>query len=326
MTRYKKLMGLIIITATATQSLFTQPPAIDTALENKAADWVSSLRLNDEAKSQRIKTAIAMHLSAVKDWHNSHPYTLIPEGINPTTGGKLSEMDRQLIVCSAKPKSIHDNLMNVLKSELDTAQVEVILDKYTIGKVAFTLQGYKSIVPDLTAKDEAKSQRIKTAIAMHLTAVKDWHNSHPYTLIPEGINPTTGGKLSEMDRQLIVCSAKPKSIHDNLMNVLKSELDTAQVEVILDKYTIGKVAFTLQGYKSIVPDLTAKEEAEILKNLKQAREQAIDYKNMKEISAIFEIYKTKCEQYLNNNGRNWRQLYKAYVDKVNAEKKAKNNN
>ena len=177
-------------------------------------------------------------------------------------------------------------------------------------------------VGSLKLNDDAKAQRLKIAIATHLTAVKDWHNSHPYTMIPEGINPTTGGKLSEMDRQIIICSTKPGSIHDNLINVLKAELDSTQVEVVLDKYTIGKVDFTLKGYKAIVPDLTAKEETEILKNLKQAREQAIDYKNMKEISAIFEIYKTKCEQYLNNNGRNWRQLYKAYVDKVNAEKKA----
>lgn len=177
----------------------------------------------------------------------------------------------------------------------------------------------------LKLNDDAKTRRVKTAIGTHLIDVKEWHNSHPYTLTPEGINPTTGSKLSEMDRQLIICSTKPKFIHDNLMNVLRAELDSTQVEAILDKYTIGKVAFTLQGYKSIVPDLTAKEEAEILKNLKQAREQAIDYKNMREISAIFEIYKTKCEQYLNNNGRNWRQMYKAYVDKVNAEKKAKQN-
>jgi len=180
-------------------------------------------------------------------------------------------------------------------------------------------------VASLKLSDDAKAQKVKSAIATHLTAVKDWHNSHPFTMIPEGINPTTGGKLSEMDRQIIICSTKPKSIHENLMNVLKAELDSTQGEAILDKYTIGKVDFTLNGYKAIVPDLTPKEEAEILKNLKQAREQAIDYKNMKEISAIFEIYKTKCEQYLNNNGRNWRQLYKAYVDKVNAEKKAKQN-
>jgi hypothetical protein len=180
-------------------------------------------------------------------------------------------------------------------------------------------------VTSLKLNDNAKSQRVKSAIATHLVAVRDWHNSHPYTMIPEGLNPTTGGKLSEMDRQLIICSTKPRSVHDNLMNVLKTELDSVQLEAILDKYTIGKVDFTLKGYKAIVPDLTAKEEAEILKNLKQAREQAIDYKNMREISAIFEIYKTKCEQHLNNNGRNWRQMYKAYVDKVNAEKKAKQN-
>jgi ribosomal protein S24E len=181
-------------------------------------------------------------------------------------------------------------------------------------------------VTSLKLNDASKKQKVKSAIATHLTSVKEWHNSHPFTLTPEGINPTTGSKLSEMDRQLIICSTKPKSVHENLMNVLKTELDSVQVETILDKYTIGKVAFTLQGYKSIVPDLTAKEETEILKNLKQAREQAIDYKNMREISAIFEIYKTKCEQYLNNNGRNWRQLYKAYVDKVNAEKKNQKQN
>jgi hypothetical protein len=180
-------------------------------------------------------------------------------------------------------------------------------------------------VASLKLSDNAKAQKVKSAIATHLTAVRDWHNSHSYTMIPEGINPTTGGKLSEMDRQLIICSTKPRSVHENLMNVLKTELDSVQVESILDKYTIGKVDFTLKGYKAIVPDLTAKEETEILKNLKQAREQAIDYKNIREISAIFEIYKTKCEQYLNNNGRNWRQMYKSYVDKVNAEKKAKQN-
>jgi hypothetical protein len=207
--------------------------------------------------------------------------------------------------------------------------VVMIITKLMMGQqtaVDTTLENKASEwVTSLKLNDEAKAQRIKAAIAIHLTAVKDWHNNHPFTMTPDGINPATGNKLSEMDRQIIICSTKPKSIHDNLMNVLKAELDSAQVEAILDKYTIGKVDFTLKGYKAIVPDLTSKEEMEILKNLKQAREQAIDYKNMKEISAIFEIYKTKCEQYLNNNGRNWRQLYKAYVDKVNAEKKAKQN-
>ena len=173
--------------------------------------------------------------------------------------------------------------------------------------------------------DTAKAQKVRNAILTHLTAVRDWHNSHRFTLTPAGINPATGNKLSDMDRQIIVCSAKPSSIHTNLMTVLKAQLDSAQTETILDKYTIGKVAFTLKGYQAIIPDLTATEETAILANLKQAREQAIDYKGIKEVSAIFEIYKTKCEQYLNSNGRNWHQLFKAYVDKVKAQKEADRN-
>jgi hypothetical protein len=176
----------------------------------------------------------------------------------------------------------------------------------------------------LKLTDSEKEKRVTNAIATHLKTIRDWHNSHPFTSVPAGINPATGNKLSDLDRQVIANSAMPASIHKDLMDVLKNELTPEQVEFVLDQYTIGKVAFTLKGYKAIVPDLTSEEETKITEFLKQAREQAIDYKNMNQISAIFEIYKTKSEQYLNSNGRNWRQLYKAYVDKVKAEKAAAN--
>jgi hypothetical protein len=175
-------------------------------------------------------------------------------------------------------------------------------------------------VTELKLNDAAKEKRVAAAVAKHLKAVRDWNNEHPFTTVPAGINPATGNKLSELDRQVIANSAIPVAVHESLMSVLKNELSQEQVEAILDKYTIGKVAFTLKGYKAIVPDLTQEEEAKITEQLKQAREQAIDFKNMRQISAIFEIYKTKCEQYLNSNGRNWRQLYKAYTEKVKAQK------
>ena len=103
---------------------------------------------------------------------------------------------------------------------------------------------------------------------------------------------------------------------------LAKDLSPEQVEAVLDSYTVGKVAFTLKGYLAIVPDLTDAEAAVILTNLKEARERAVDFKNMELISAIFEIYKTKCEQYLNSQGRDWKALFKAYVDARKAEKKA----
>lgn len=174
----------------------------------------------------------------------------------------------------------------------------------------------------LNLNDAAKEARVKELIATHLKTIRDWNNEHPANTVPAGINPATGNKLSDLDRQVIAISAMPKTVHENLMSGLGKELTEAQVELILDKYTIGKVAFTMNGYRSIVPNITPQEEATILGFLKQAREQAIDYKNMTQISAIFEIYKTKCEQYLNANGRNWRQMYKDYTDAVKAKKAA----
>ncbi|WP_293901366.1 MULTISPECIES: DUF3826 domain-containing protein [unclassified Sphingobacterium] len=175
-------------------------------------------------------------------------------------------------------------------------------------------------IAELKLANPAKEEKIKSLIFSHLIAVKEWHNSHPFSTVPAGINPYTGEKLSDMDRSIIADSAQPDSIHNNLMAGLRQELEEQQVAFILDKYTIGKVDFTLKGYKAIVPDLTAVEEQTIRKNLEEAREKAIDYKGIKQVSAIFEIYKNKCEAYLNANGRNWRQLFKDYVAKVKAEK------
>jgi hypothetical protein len=177
-------------------------------------------------------------------------------------------------------------------------------------------------VSSLTLNDAAKEASVKDVIATHLKAVRDWNNNHSYESVPAGINPESGKMLSTMDRQIIVNSSLPKSVHENLMTGLRKDLTEEQVELVLDKYTIGKVAFTLAGYKAIVSDLTPTEEAAILTNLKQAREQAVDFKNIKQVSAIFEIYKTKNEQYLNNNGRNWHQLFKTYVDAAKAKKAA----
>jgi hypothetical protein len=175
-------------------------------------------------------------------------------------------------------------------------------------------------VASLKLDDAAKSERVATVIVAHLKAVRDWHNEHPHTNVPAGINPITGKPLSTLDRQIIADSALPKNVHENLMSGLRSELNAEQVEAVLDKYTVGKVAFTMKGYKAIVPDLTAEEEKTILGFLKQAREEAVDFKSMNEISAIFEIYKTKSEQYLNSNGRDWKKLYKAYSDAAKAKK------
>lgn len=179
-----------------------------------------------------------------------------------------------------------------------------------------------SWVKELQLNDQEKEDRVTQVIATHLSAIRSWHNEHA-NMIPDGaINPQTGKKLSALDRQVIADSSQPASIRQALLDGLNADLSPVQVEQVLDLYTVGKVAFTMKAYKEIVPDMTAEDEAVLLQNLKEARLMAIDYKNMKAISAIFEIYKTKNEQYFTNSGRDWRTMYSAYVKSLKAKKAA----
>ena len=179
-------------------------------------------------------------------------------------------------------------------------------------------------VATLKLADVAKAGRVTTVVATHLKTVRDWHNDHSLTNVPAGINPVNGKKLNELDRQVIADSALPNSVHENLMAGLRKDLNEEQVNALLDKYTVGKVAFTMRGYRGIVTNMTPDEEKVILIQLQQAREESVDYKNMKEISVIFKIHKTQIEQYLNEHGRNWKQLYKTYTDAIKVKKAAPN--
>lgn len=222
-----------------------------------------------------------------------------------------------LLVFGAKGEKLPANSVRSLK------EVDQHLNKKTAAAISSDLAIEKKVntwLDSLKLNDAAKEARVRAVLIKHQKIVRDWHNDHPYTSVPEGINPLNGKPLSDIDREVIANSGKPASVHADLMAGLRKDLTEAQVETILDFYTIGKVDFTMRGFKAIVPDMTPTEEAYIMQQLKLAREQAVDYKRMKAISAIFEIYKTNSEQYLNANGRNWRKMYKDFTDKLKKNK------
>src|ERR1035437_1563565 len=97
-------------------------------LETKATQWVTTLKLNDPAKEERVKQVIITHLTAVRNWNKDHDYTLVPEGLNPITGKVFNKLERQIIINSTIPKSVHENLMSGLRKDLTEEQVESILD------------------------------------------------------------------------------------------------------------------------------------------------------------------------------------------------------
>ena len=382
--------------------------AADESVMRKAQQIVGELKLADrEARTQAVM-AVYNHRRAVRDWHNAHPYTTVPE-VDPATGAKRSKVEREMLADLQIPASVHRKLVDELSAVLTPEQVEQVFDGYTVGKVAFTMKGYRDIVPDLTDEeaafieghlkqareealecknmqaisqvfkehkkvcekylddngrswralyqahydrvqaekkaaqadkdyvdksaqivaalgldDAAKAEAVTEIVRKHRQAVVDWHNSHPYTDVPE-TEARTGRKLSEVEREMTADRQIPARVRGELMKGLRKHLTDGQIEQIMDGYTVGKVAFTMQGYRAIVPDLTATEAAALEGNLKRARAESLECRRMKSISQVFEIYKTRCEEYLNNHGRNWRELFKAYVDRINAEKAAKNN-
>jgi hypothetical protein len=95
-------------------------------VDKKAGNYVAAFNLTDAAKATRVKEVVATHLKAIRDWNNTHNADMVPAGINPLNGKLLSTMDRQIIVNSSLPKSVHENLMAGLRKELTEEQVEVI--------------------------------------------------------------------------------------------------------------------------------------------------------------------------------------------------------
>ncbi|MBQ7297594.1 MAG: DUF3826 domain-containing protein, partial [Alistipes sp.] len=76
--------------------------AADESVLKKAQEIVATLNLQDERAIQIATTAVYNHRRAVRDWHNSHPYTIIPE-VDKTTGKKLSKVEREMLADKTLP-------------------------------------------------------------------------------------------------------------------------------------------------------------------------------------------------------------------------------
>jgi hypothetical protein len=88
------------------------------------------------------------------------------------------------------------------------------------------------------------------------------------------------------------------AFHQRFMAELSKELTPAQLEIVKDRMTYGKVQFTYNAYCSIIPNLTDDEKNTILNLLKQAREVAMECGSAGEKSDVFQHYKDQINSYL----------------------------
>jgi hypothetical protein len=187
----------------------------------------------------------------------------------------------------------------------------------------------KPILEALQLKDADKETKLRPILAEHFKALSAWHDQNDaqikalWTEFDKArkakSDPGADAALEKIDG--VYASFKPE--HEKFDKELSTILTPEQVETVKDAMTVGKVQFTFNGYRDIFPGLKDEDKAFILKNLKAAREEAIDAGAMTEKSALFKKYKIKIEAYLNTHGFDVKGSYRVFVAKQKAEKDAK---
>lgn len=188
----------------------------------------------------------------------------------------------------------------------------------------------KPIMAALNLADADKAAKVREILAAQFKALSAWHAQNDtqikglwneFDAARSAKNPANAdaalAKLAD-----VYSNFKPQ--HDKFNSDLSALLTPEQVESVKDALTIKKVKVTYDVYLQIFPKLTDAQKAVVLKNLKAAREEAIDCEAMTEKSAFFKKYKIKIEDdYLTAQGYDPKQARKDFAAKQKAEAAAK---
>ena len=160
----------------------------------------------------------------------------------------------------------------------------------------------QKIVDALGLTDTNKAAKVHDIIMAQYRALNSWHNTNDPRI-----------KAAHHDKAAIAKINVPlRKMHDEYLAKLAQYLTPAQIETVKDRMTYGKVEFTFKGYCVEYPNLSEANKEEILKFLKQAREEAMDAGSSEEKSAIFNQYKGKINNYLARQGIHTRKWIKAH--------------
>jgi Spy/CpxP family protein refolding chaperone len=183
----------------------------------------------------------------------------------------------------------------------------------------------KPILDALNLNDTAKEAKVRDVLQGFFAAHTAWHQANDQAL--KGLwndfnrarakhnNDGADKAIEEIDG----IYATFKSQHDAFIHGLATVLSPEQIETVEDVLTVNKVKVTYNVYLGIFPTLTGEQKTVVLKNLKDAREEAIDAGSMAEKSAFFKVYKIKIEDdYLTAQGYDPKQARKDFAGKQKA--------
>ena len=180
----------------------------------------------------------------------------------------------------------------------------------------------KPILDALKLQDPAKETAVRAAVSEFFAAHNTWHQSNDAKLKELWNNfnharskqDKAAADKALADIDAVYATFKPD--HEKFLNSLAAVLSPDQIATVEDALTVNKVKVTYNVYLQIFPTLTDEQKKVVLKDLEDAREQAIDAGSMAEKSAFFKKYKIKIEEdYLTAQGYDPKQARKDFAAK-----------
>jgi hypothetical protein len=118
---------------------------------------------------------------------------------------------------------------------------------------------------------------------------------------------------------------KIKRLHSEYLQKLSPLLSAQQVELVKDGMTYNVTAVTFNAYCEMLPQLTSEQKDQIMKWLKEAREQAMDAESSQKKHWWFGKYKGRITNYLATQGYDLKKAGEDWEKRRNAEKKTSAN-
>ena len=153
-------------------------------------------------------------------------------------------------------------------------------------------QRSQKIVQSLGLSDTNAAAMVHDIIMGQYRTLNGWHSTNDVKIKAARRDPAA---LAGFHSSL-------KALHEQYLSSLARYLTPDQIEQVKDAMTYGKVPFTFKGYCVQYPNLSETNRQEILRMLKDAREEAMDAGSAKDKTSVFQRYKGKINNYLSKQG------------------------
>jgi hypothetical protein len=179
------------------------------------------------------------------------------------------------------------------------------------------------IVAPLGIADEAVNTRVRQLIVQQYRSLREIHDARDAKISEAKRAPSADSTIAEAWSKVARDAANLKlaDVHRRFIARLSVELTPEQVEKVKDGMTSGVVPVTYKRYLELFPKLTDEQKREILADLLEARERAMDAGTSEEKNAVFDKYKGRINNYLSAAGYNVKQAEKDLAEKQKGAEK-----